>query len=106
MEKLVNEYFEKGDGPQKIPPTVEYFAGMLNISAHYLSDSLRVVTGVSAQYYIHEIMIDKAKEKLSSTDLTISEIAYGLGFEYPQSFSKLFKKKTQLSPVQYREKNN
>jgi AraC-like DNA-binding protein len=62
------------------------------------------MTGQNAQQLIHQKLIEKAKEKLSLADLTISEIAYELGFEHPQSFSKLFKNKTQESPMEFREK--
>jgi len=64
---------------------------------------LKVLTGLSAQQHIHEKLIEKAKEKLSGSDLSISEIAYELGFEHPQSFSKLFKKETNLSPLKFRQ---
>ncbi len=67
---------------------------------------LRSLTGQNAQQHIHNKLIEKAKEKISTTNLTISEIAYQLGFEHPSSFTKLFKTKTNLSPVEYRQSFN
>lgn len=87
-------------------PTVEKLANELNVSSAYLSDMLRSVTGQNTQQHIHEKLIEKAKEILTSTDLTVSEIAYQLGFEYPQSFSKLFKAKTNFSPLEFRQSFN
>lgn len=87
-------------------PTVEKIANELNVSASYLSDMLRNITGQNTQQHIHNKLIEKAKEILTTTDLNVSEIAYRLGFEYPQSFSKLFKSKTSLTPVEYRHSFN
>ncbi|PZR07144.1 MAG: AraC family transcriptional regulator, partial [Flavobacterium psychrophilum] len=78
----------------------------LNVSPSYLSDMLRSLTGQNTQQHIHEKLIEKAKEILTTTDLTVSEIAYQLGFEYPQSFSKLFKSKTSLTPLEFRSSFN
>lgn len=75
----------------------------MNVSSDYLSNMLKQLTGKNAQEHIHQKLIEKAKEKLSTTTLSVSEIAYELGFEYPQSFSKLFKIKTKVSPVQFRK---
>jgi AraC-like DNA-binding protein len=72
------------------------------LSAHYLSDVLRNLTGQSAQAHIHNKVIEKSKELLTTSQLSVSEIAYQLGFEYPQSFNKLFKKKTEMSPLEFR----
>ncbi|MCX8524659.1 helix-turn-helix transcriptional regulator [Chryseobacterium formosus] len=83
-------------------PTVQYLSDQLHISPGYLSDMLRSLIGKNTKQYIHEKLIEKAKEKLSTTDLSVSEIAYELGFEHPQSFSKLFKIKTDMSPVEFR----
>ncbi len=85
---------------------MESLSEKLNITPSYLSDVLRTLTGQNTQQHIHNKLIEKAKEKLSTTDLSISEIAYQLGFEYPQSFSKLFKTKTHLSPLQFRQSFN
>lgn len=102
MENLLHEYFNNAHSLQNGLPTVEYLANQLNLSPHYLSDMLRNLTGQSAQQHIHDKVIDKAKEYLIRTDLTVAEIAYELGFGYPQSFNKLFKKKTNMSPLEYR----
>lgn len=106
METLLNDYFENSKTLKSGLPTVEYLANQLNISANYLSDMLRLLTGQNAQQHIHEKLIEKAKEKLSTTNLSVSEIAYELGFEYPQSFNRLFKKKTEMSPLEYRQSFN
>ncbi|WP_134088740.1 AraC family transcriptional regulator [Olivibacter sp. XZL3] len=106
MEQLLNDYFDKDETLQSGLPTVEFVASRLNVSPHYLSDMLRSLIGQSAKSYIHEKMIEKAKEYLSSTQLSVAEIAYQLGFEYPQSFNKLFKKKTEMSPLAFRAKFN
>jgi AraC family transcriptional activator of pobA len=106
LEKLLTEYFH-GDGfLSKGLPTVQYVADSLNVSPSYLSGLLKVLTGQSTQQHIHDKLIEKAKEKLSTTDLSVSEIAYGLGFEHSQSFSKLFKSKTNLSPLEFRQSFN
>jgi len=78
----------------------------MNLSPNYLSDLLRVHTGQNTQQHIHEKLIEKAKEKLSTTNLSVSEIAYTLGFEHSQSFSTLFKKKTTMSPLEFRQSFN
>jgi AraC family transcriptional activator of pobA len=100
LEELVDGYFDS-DTAQGIP-TVQYLAEHLNLSPNYLSDMLRSLIGQNTQQYIHSKLIEKAKEKLSTTSLTVSEVAYALGFEHSQSFSKLFKAKTNLSPLQFR----
>ena len=87
-------------------PTVEKLASDLKVSPSYLSDMLRSLTGQNTQQHIHEKLVEKAKEILTTTNLTASEIAYQLGFEYPQSFSKLFKSKTNLTPMEYRQSFN
>jgi len=82
--------------------TVQYIAAQMNLSPNYLSDLLRIHTGQNTQQHIHEKLITKAKEKLSTTNLSVSEIAYAFGFEHAQSFSTLFKKKTNFSPLEFR----
>lgn len=99
---LLNTYFDTENLSEAGLPTVAGLAGELNVSPHYLSAVLRSVTGRNAQQHIHEKLISKAKELLSTTDLSVSEIAYTLGFEHLQSFSKLFKSKTNVSPVAFR----
>jgi AraC family transcriptional activator of pobA len=102
LEQLMNAYFGDEALCSKGLPTVQYISGQLNISQSYLRGLLKTLTGQSTQQYIHEKLIDKAKEKLSTTSLSVSEIAYELGFEHPQSFSKLFKSKTNQSPLEFR----
>lgn len=106
IEHLLEAYFTDEKSLVNGLPTVEYLATQVNLSPRYLSDMLRTLTGHNTQQLIHEKLIEKAKEKLSSTDLSVSEIAYLLGFEHPQSFSKLFKAKTHLSPVEFRQSFN
>lgn len=84
-------------------PKVQDIAASLHVSPNYLSGLLKVLTGQSTQQHIHNKLIEKAKERLSTTDLSVSEIAYELGFEHPQSFSKLFRTKTSFSPLQFRQ---
>jgi AraC family transcriptional activator of pobA len=106
LEKLLTDYFNSEDLVRKGLPTVQYISEALNISPNYLRGLLKVLTGQSTQQHIHEKLIEKAKEKLSTTDLSVSEIAYELGFEHPQSFSKLFRNKTNLSPLAFRQSFN
>jgi len=87
-------------------PSVQYIADQLNVSSKYLSSLLKQLVGQTTQQIIHEKLIDKAKEKLSTTELSVSEIAYQLGFEHSQSFNKLFKSKTKLSPLEFRQSFN
>jgi len=101
FEALLDQYF-MDKAQQNGLPTVNYLAEQLNLSSDYLTSLLKVTTGLSSQQHIHEKLIEKAKEKLSSTDLSVSEIAYELGFEHSQSFSKLFKSKTKQSPLEFR----
>lgn len=98
---------EKAFSPEAIEengiPTVKDISARLNISPNYLSGLLKTLTGNSTQQHIHKKIIEKAKEKLVMTDLSVNEIAFELGFEYPQSFSKLFKTKTNISPLEFRK---
>ncbi|MCW2259741.1 MULTISPECIES: helix-turn-helix domain-containing protein [Sphingobacterium] len=103
LEKVLNDYLNSGQTAVKGVPSVTEIAALLNISPKYLSGLLRMHTGQNTQYYIHEKLIEKAKERISTSDLSISEIAYELGFEHLQSFSRLFKAKTNLSPVEFRQ---
>lgn len=102
LNKLLDKHFDENKSANVGLPGVAGLAEALNISPHYLSALLRSLTGMNAQQHIHEKLISKAKELLSTTTLSISEIAYTLGFEHLQSFSKLFKTKTQMSPLQFR----
>jgi AraC family transcriptional activator of pobA len=106
LEEILEDYFEDSNSLAQGLPSVQYLAQNLNISASYLSDMLRSLTGQNAQQHIHQKLIEKAKEKLSTTEHSVSEIAYALGFEHPQSFSKLFKTKTKLSPLEFRQSFN
>jgi AraC-like DNA-binding protein len=106
LENLLTDYFNSDDLATKGLPTVHYIADTLNISQSYLSGLLKLLTGQSTQQHIHEKLIQKAKEKLSTTNLSVSEIAYELGFEHSQSFSKLFKTKTKYSPLAFRQSFN
>ncbi|RZJ86114.1 MAG: AraC family transcriptional regulator [Chryseobacterium sp.] len=106
LEKIVADYFNSGNLVTKGLPEVQSISKELNLSVSYLSRLLKTLTGQSTQQFIHDKLIEKAKQKLSTTDLTVSEIAYELGFEHPQSFSKLFKTKTRLSPLAFRQSFN
>ena len=106
LEKVLSGYFDAENIASKGLPTVQYVADTLHVSPSYLSGLLKVLTGQSTQQHIHDKLIEKAKEKLSTTALSVSEIAYKLGFEHPQSFNKLFKNKTKLSPLEFRENFN
>lgn len=106
LEVLLSAYFNSDHLANKGMPTVQFIAENLHVSANYLSRLLQLLTGQSTKQFIHDKLIDLAKEKLSTTDLSVNEIAYGLGFEHPQSFSKLFKSKTNLSPLEFRRTFN
>ncbi|WP_343634904.1 helix-turn-helix transcriptional regulator [Fluviicola sp.] len=106
MEQLLDTYFDSQEPLKSGLPTVEYLAGELAVSPRYLSDLLRSLTGQNAQQHIHEKLIEKAKEYLTTTNLSVSEIAYQLGFEHPQSFNKIFKKKTNLTPIAFKQSFN
>lgn len=105
VEKILSEYFKQNDISEKGLPTVKYLAEQVHLSASYLSDLLKKETGKNAQDHIHFYLIEEAKNILLSTDRSISEIAYSLGFEYPQYFNKLFKQKTGKTPVEFRSVN-
>jgi AraC-like DNA-binding protein len=106
LEGLLNTYYSEEKPVNRGLPTVQYLADQLNYTPNYLSDMLRSLTGLNAQQHIHQKLIERSKELLSTTNLTISEVAFQLGFEHPQSFSRLFKTKTRLSPVQFRASFN
>jgi AraC-like DNA-binding protein len=106
LEKLLTDYFRDDDLAVKGLPTVQYISDHLNISPTYLRNLLKSLTGQNTQQHLHDKLIEKAKEKLSTTDLSVSEIAYELGFEHLQSFSKLFKSKTKISPLEFRQSFN
>ena len=106
LSHLLDSYFDGNKLELQGLPAVSTIAEQLNVSPHYLSGMLRSLTGLNTQQHIHLKLIDKAKELLSTTSLTVSEIAYALGFEQIQSFSKLFKSKTNVSPMQFRQSFN
>ncbi|GAA5026320.1 AraC family transcriptional regulator [Marivirga lumbricoides] len=106
LEKLLDECFNDDNLINNGLPTVQNLAAQLNTSPNYLTGVLKTLTGQSTQQHIHDKLIEKAKEKLTTTELTVSEIAYSLGFEYSQSFSKLFKNKVNLSPLEFRSSFN
>lgn len=103
LDKLLNRYFEEENSLKTGLPSVKYISTELKLSQRYLSDMLSSLTGLNTQQYIQNAVIEKAKEKLSATNLSVSEIAYELGFEHSQSFSKLFKTKTSVSPLEFRK---
>ncbi|WP_031530302.1 helix-turn-helix domain-containing protein [Dyadobacter crusticola] len=102
LETVLDQFWDQ----QKGLPTVQQIAKELNLSADYLSDMLRITSGQTAQQHIQAKVIERAKQLLSTTNLQVSEIAYQMGFEYPQSFHKLFKNKTNMSPMEYRASFN
>lgn len=102
VEDILHTYFQSAHKQNQGLPTVQFLSAQLNVSASYLSDMLRSLTGQNAQQHIHNHLIAKAKEQLSTSQASISEIAYELGFEHPPSFSKLFKLKTSMSPLDFR----
>ncbi|SDE05599.1 Helix-turn-helix domain-containing protein [Mucilaginibacter pineti] len=105
FENLLGTYF-KSDKPQTVGlPSVTYCADQLNLSANYFGDLIKKETGKSAQEYIQAKVIDVAKEQIFDTSKSLSEIAYGLGFKYPQHFTRLFKQRVGYSPNEYRMLN-
>lgn len=106
FENVLDFYFNADGQLQNGLPSVQEVADRLNVSASYLSDMLRSLTGLNTQQHIHHRFIETAKEILSATDLSVSEIAYRMGFEYPQSFTRLFKSKTNQTPLEFRQSFN
>lgn len=105
-EAVMDEYINHSQGLISGLPSVQQIADQLNVTTHYLSDMLRSLTGQNTQQHIHNRLIEKAKELLSISSISIAEVAYQLGFEHPQSFNKLFKRKTQVSPLEFRQSFN
>lgn len=105
IELLLNDYFESEKPQLTGLPSVSYFADKLNLPANYFGDLIKKETGKTAQEHIHLKLIDKAKEKIFDTTKSISQIAYELGFQYPQHFSRMFKNETGYSPNEYRSLN-
>lgn len=105
FEKLLKTYYDDENQYQTGIPTVSYCGNALNMSSKYLSDLLKRETGKNAKTHIDDFLINKAKNRLLSSTESISQIAYGLGFEYSQHFSKIFKAKSGMSPSEYRSLN-
>jgi len=106
LDRLLKSYFDESKGLENGLPSVQYVSDRLQLSSRYLSDLLRSYTGLNAQQYIQDKVIEYSKDMLSSTALSVAEIAYQLGFGHPQSFSKLFKIKINLTPLKYRQSFN
>lgn len=105
FEQLVRSYFLSNLLTENGLPTVDYFANKLNLSASYLTDILKKETGKTTKEYLQIAVLEKAKYKLLNSNDTVNEIAFSLGFEYPQYFSRLFKSKTGMTPIEYRQLN-
>jgi AraC-like DNA-binding protein len=105
FEEIISTYFDSDDIKTNGLPSVKYCADKLNLSPNYLSDLLKKETGKNTQDHIHYYLVEEAKNMLVSSNESVSEIAYHLGFEYPQYFSKMFKKKTGMTPAEYRNHN-
>lgn len=106
VEDVLTDYFNSNRLAEEGLPSVKYIADQVHVSAGYLSEMLKVLTGQNTQQHIHNKLIDRAKQLLSTTNLSISEIAYQLGFQHLPSFSKLFKAKTNVSPLAFRDSFN
>ena len=105
FEKTLKNYFQSGKLNEIGIPPANYFGNELNMSTNYLSDMLKRETGKSIKEHIDGYIVDKAKSILLNSNKKVSEVAYILGFEYPQSFTRLFKNKTGMSPIEYRNMN-
>ncbi|MDX1939843.1 MAG: helix-turn-helix domain-containing protein [Saprospiraceae bacterium] len=103
FEQLVNDFFAKRRYQELGQPRVEYFAQALNLSPSYLSDLMKEFTGRPTLVHLHDRLVEEAKILLLQADCSVSQVAYDLGFEYPQYFSRFFKNKTNLSPSEYRQ---
>ena len=105
FEALLREYFSAGMAQKNGLPTVAYFAEELHLSANYFGDLVKKQTGISARDYIQSRIIDAAKNEMAGSEKTVNEIAYALGFKYPQHFSRMFKNATGYTPNEYRRRN-
>lgn len=105
FENYLNDYFENNLMQENGLPTVRYFAEKVYLSPNYFGDLIKKETGKSAQEYIQYKLMEEAKDRILETNLTMSEIAYELGFQYPQHFSRLFKKQVGMTPNEYRATN-
>lgn len=106
LDAILDDYFTDETALARGIPTVQSLSDQLHLSPSYLSDMLRSLTGQNTQHLIHHKLVEKAKELLSTTHLSVAEIAYELGFEHPQSFSRLFKLKTTVSPLEFKQSFN
>ena len=106
LDELLTRYFKQADLVGRGLPSVAFIAEELAISPNYLSSLLKVLTGRTTQQHIQDRLLEQAKQRIAATHLSVSEIAYALGFEHPQSFSRLFKAKTGLSPLAFRQSIN
>ena len=106
LEIFLDNYFEVNNLEKQGLPSVQHLSDEFHMSPQYMRSLLKSLTGQTTQQHIHDKLIEKAKEKLSTTNLSISEIAFELGFEHSQSFSKLFKNKTEISPIEFRQSFN
>jgi AraC family transcriptional activator of pobA len=102
---LLNDYYKTETTPSRGLPSVAFCAAQLHLSANYFGDLIKKESGKTAQDYIQNKIIDVAKERIFNINKSISEIAYDLGFKYPQHFTRLFKQKTGVSPIEYRNSN-
>lgn len=105
FEHLIHDYFISHKSAELGLPLVGYFADQLHLSANYFGDLIKKEIGISAQEYIRNKIVDLAKERIFDQTKSISEVAYELGFKYPQHFTRFFKQKTGISPMAYRETN-
>lgn len=106
LEEALELLFDPDRMDSKGIPSVTDLAQILHLSPNYLSSLLKSVTGASTQQHIHRKLIEKAKQQLSSSTASVSEIAYQLGFDHVASFSKLFKNKTEMTPLEFRKSFN
>ena len=104
FEQLLDEYFEGSAAERDGLPSVKHFADKLYLSSNYFGDMLKKETGKTPQEYIQEKIIEVAKDRISGTQDTVSQIAYSLGFQYPQHLCRLFKKRAGCTPNEYRAK--
>ena len=105
FQQELSTYLQSDQLMKKGIPRVDYFAAKLHLSPNYLSDLLKSLTGKTTKEHIHYQLIENAKYRLRATESTIAEIAYSLGFEYPQYFNRLFKSKTGLTPKTFRSQS-
>lgn len=106
LDQIISDFLDNDNALIQSVPSISYLAEQIGVSQRYLSDMLQSLTGMNSQQYLQSKMIEKARILLSTTPLTVGEIAYKMGFEHPQSFSKFFKKQTELSPIAFRNSFN